>query len=130
LIGPALQEIRNVARAATPTHEHLRNRLVAVFVITLVVDAVATVAIFYLERHAKGTEIKTIGSSLFWVSAQLTTVSSQLPNPLTPAARAIDIFLELYAITVVASVAGMFGSFFHRRSVERAGHPEPPGEVA
>jgi hypothetical protein len=33
--------------------------------------------------------------------------------------RIVDIALELYAISVVATLAGAWGSFFHRRSLER-----------
>jgi hypothetical protein len=28
--------------------------------------------------------------------------------------------MEIYAITVVATLAGSFGAFFHKRSMERA----------
>ena len=125
MIARALREVRAVAMAVTPTHRHLRDRLIAAFWVTLAVDAVASVAVYLADHHAKQSEIHTIGSAFFWVSGQLLTVSSQLKNPITPAARAIDIFLEAYAITVVAAMAGMFGSFFHRRSVERAGPAKP-----
>lgn len=120
----AAREIRGVFRAVTPTHEHLRDRLLVALWTTLAVDVVATVAIYFVEHNAKGSAIKSIGSSLFWVSAQLLTISSQMPNPLTTAGRIIDIGLELWAMVVVTSMAGMFASFFHRRSVERAGPPQ------
>jgi hypothetical protein len=119
----AYHEVRSVLRAGTPTHEHLRDRIFTIFWVSFVLDVVASIAIFFLERGAKGSEINDVGSAFFWVSGQLLTVSSQLKNPITPAARVIDIFLELYAITVVATLAGSFGSFFHRRSHERAGPP-------
>lgn len=108
-----------IARAATPTHEHLRTRLVVVFVATLVLDLVASVLILGFERHADGTEITNFGDSLFWTSTQLLTVSSQLPNPISTAARVLDVFLQAYAISVVAILAGSFGAFFHRRGMER-----------
>jgi hypothetical protein len=112
-------EALGVARAATPTHEHLRSRLLALFAATVVLDAVASVLIFLFERHAHGTEITTIGDSLFWTSTQLLTVSSQLPNPLSTSGRVLDIFLQAYAISIVAMLAGSFGAFFHRRGNER-----------
>jgi hypothetical protein len=117
-----IQEIRNVARGATPTHEHLRSRISFVVVATLVLDAVASVLIFAFERHASGTQIKTLGDALFWTSTQLLTVSSQLPNPISTPARVLDVFLQAYAISVVAVLAGSFGAFFHRRGLER----DPP----
>ena len=75
--------------------------------------------IFLLERNEPGTEITTLGDSIFWTSTQLLTVSSQLPNPISAPARAFDVFLQAYAITVVAMLAGSFGAFFHRRGLER-----------
>lgn len=110
-------------RGATSTHEHLRSRISFVVVATLLLDAVASVLIFAFERHASGTKITNLGDALFWTSTQLLTVSSQLPNPISTPARVLDVFLQAYAITVVAVLAGSFGAFFHRRGLER----DPPG---
>jgi hypothetical protein len=118
----AIQEIRNVVRGATPTHEHLRSRVAFVVVATFLLDAVASVLILAFERHASGTKIANLGDAVFWTSTQLLTVSSQLPNPISPAARVLDVFLQAYAISVVAVLAGSFGAFFHRRGLER----DPP----
>jgi hypothetical protein len=108
-----------VMRAATPTHAHLRSRVTFLLILTVVLDAVATVVIWLAERHAQGTEIHTLGDSLFWTSAQLLTVSSQLKNPISTVGRVVDILLEAYAISGVAALAGSFGAFFHRRGLER-----------
>lgn len=113
------REILRVARGISPTHVHLRSRLVFLVLVTVVLDAVASVLIYLFERHAAGTGITTIGDSLFWTSTQLLTVSSQLRNPISTPARVLDIFLQAYAITVVAMLAGSFGAFFHRRGIER-----------
>ena len=101
-----------MARAATPTHEHLRSRLVFLFIATVMLDAVATVLIFVFERHARGTEITTFGDSIFWTSTQLLTVSSQIKNPLTVGGRIVDVFLEIWALFVVTAIAGSFAAFF------------------
>ena len=114
-----MQEIRSVVRGATPTHEVLRGRLAFVVAATLVLDAVASVLIFMFERHASGTEITNFGDAAFWTSTQLLTVSSQLPNPISTPARVLDVFLQAYAISVVAVLAGSFSAFFHRRGLER-----------
>jgi hypothetical protein len=120
-----------VARGLTPTHEHLRSRLVFLFVATVVLDAVASVLVFLFERDADGTEITTVGDSVFWTSTQLLTVSSQLPNPISTPARVLDVFLQAYAISAVAVLAGSFSAFFHRRGNERdppAGEGSPGGK--
>ena len=124
------RELLKVARGVTPTHEHLRSRLVFITVATVILDAVASVFVFLFERHAVGTEITTLGDSVFWTSTQLLTVSSQLPNPISTAGRVLDVFLQAYAISVVAMLAGSFGAFFHRRGIERDPPEIPRGSPA
>src|SRR5690349_12352738 len=75
------REVRKVVRADTATHLHLRERLATVFAASLVLDLLAAVAIYFLERGKTQTGIHTFGDALFWTSAQLLTVSSQMPNP-------------------------------------------------
>jgi hypothetical protein len=116
------REVRKVARAETTTHLHLRERLAVIFTATLVIDLIAAVAIYFLERGHTILGIRNFGDALFWTSAQLLTVSSQMPNPVTTGGKIIDLFLEFWAITAVTAAAGSFGAFFHRRSMER----DPP----
>jgi hypothetical protein len=122
-----VREIHNVVRGITPTHEHLRSRLVFVVVLSLILDAVASMLILLFERGAPGTEITNLGDAVFWTSTQLLTVSSQLPNPISTPARVLDVFLQAYAISVVAVLAGSFGAFFHRRGMERDPIDRPRG---
>jgi hypothetical protein len=114
-----IREIRNVLRGATPTHEHLRSRIFFVVGASVLLDAVASLLVLGFERHASGTKITNLGDALFWTTTQLLTVSSQLPNPISTPARILDVFLQAYAISVVAVLAGSFGAFFHRRGMER-----------
>jgi hypothetical protein len=114
----ALSELHKVARAATRTHRRLRDRLVAIALATLGIDLICAVAAFLLERHAAQTEIETFGSAFFWTSTQLLTVSSQMKNPITTGGRVLDVFMEAYAITVIAALAASMGSFVHKRSLE------------
>jgi hypothetical protein len=114
----AASEVVDVARASTTTHQRLRDRLVVIAVATVGIDLICAVGAFLLERHAQQTEIKTFGSSLFWTSTQLLTVSSQLKNPISAGGRVLDIFMEAYAITVIAALAGSIGTFLHKRSLE------------
>lgn len=108
-----------VARARTPTHEHLRMRLTALLSGTIALDLVGSLAILLVERDEPGTGIRSYGDALFWTTTQLLTVSSQLPNPLSTPGRVIDVGLQLWAISIVALLAGSFGAFFHRRGLER-----------
>jgi hypothetical protein len=112
------REVHKVFRGHTPTHAHLRSRLLFLALITFWLDVVASVLIFMFERHADRTEITSLGDSFFWTTTQLLTVSSQLPNPISTPARVLDIGLQAWAISVVAILAGSFASFFLRRSNE------------
>jgi drug/metabolite transporter (DMT)-like permease len=119
LLGEALREVRRVVRGETSTHRHFRDRLVVLAVTTVVVDLVCAVLAWLFERHAPRTELGDLGTALFWTTTQLISVSSSIQNPLTTPGRVLDVGMEVYAVTVVAALAGSFGSFFHRRSRER-----------
>ncbi len=100
---------------------HLRNRLVTALVATLIVDVLASVTMFLLEGEASSTALDSFGDALYWTTSQLTTVSSTMPNPVTGVGQVITVLVNVYSITVVSTLAGMFGAFFHRRGEER--HP-------
>jgi len=118
LLVSGAREVRDVLRAATVTHRRLRDHLVLVVVATVGVDVMCAIVAFVLERHAPQTEIKTLGSAAFWTTTQLLTVSSSIKNPVSVGGRVLDVFMEIYAITVVAALAGAFGSFLQRRGEE------------
>jgi hypothetical protein len=111
-------EAYHVARGTTATHRRLRDHLTAIAFATLGVDLICALAAFLVERHSPETDIKTFGSAFFWTSTQLLTVSSQLKNPISTGGRALDIFMEIWAITVIATLAGAMGSFLQRRGEE------------
>jgi hypothetical protein len=66
----------------------------------------------------KQTQIKTLGSALFWTSTQLLTVSSSIQNPISFSGRVLDVVMEIYAITVIAALAGALGAFLVKRGEE------------
>jgi hypothetical protein len=112
------RELRAVFRAETPTHSRYRDHLTIIAVVTIGVDLLCTVLAYFLERHAAGTEIHSLGSAFFWTSTQLLTVSSQIRDPISFGGRVLDIFMEAYAISVVATLAGATGAFIQKRGLE------------
>jgi hypothetical protein len=123
-------ELRKVMHGSTPIHFRLRRRLVIIFGATLVVALFGALAIYFLERHAARSEIHNYGDALFWTSAQLLTVSSQLKNPISTGARILDIFFELWAISVVAALAGSLGTFFtHKHHAEVLRQASPSADL-
>lgn len=100
-------------------HAHFRDRLEALAVSALLVDALGTVLFFLFEHGQAGTGISNLGDSLFFVTTQMTSLGSPLPNPISTAGRVVDVGLEIYAITAGAALAGAFGSFFVHRTRDR-----------
>jgi hypothetical protein len=123
-------EVGMVLRGESRTHQFLRARLTFLVFATLLLDAVATVAMYLLEHDHRRSGFDDLGGALFWVSAQLTTVSSQMPNPVTTPGRVLDIVLEVWAITVAATLAASLAAFFHARHVEHRERETAPGSPA
>jgi hypothetical protein len=123
VLRSAAFEFRDVLRGATATHRRFRDHLVTITVATVGVDLLCATAGFLLERHTAHTEIKTFGSALFWTTTQLLTVSSQLKNPISAGGRVLDIFMEVYAITIIAALAGAIGTFLQKRGEEAIDKP-------
>ena len=122
-------EVRMVLGGESHTHRLLRSRLAFLLLATLALDVVATVLMYAFEHDRAGSGFDDLGGALFWVSAQLTTVSSQMANPVTTGGRILDILLEVWAISVVATLAASLAAFFRARHVEDVihAHAREPG---
>jgi hypothetical protein len=93
-------------------HRRLLARLILLILVTLVIDLIGTLLDFRFERHAMGTDVKTLFDAFFYTTVQLLTVSSSLKNPVTVAGRVLDIGLELWGVLAIAGSAGAIASFF------------------
>jgi hypothetical protein len=120
-------ELRMVLRGASHTHRLLRGRLAFLLMSTVLLDGVGTLLMYLFEHAHPGSGFDDLGGALFWVSAQLTTVSSQMPNPVTTPGRVLDILLEVWAVSVVATLAASLASFFLARHHDL--HGDRPSEA-
>ena len=68
--------IRDVRRGRSDAHLRRRHQIASI--VAAWVDAVGTVLILMFEHNARGSEISNFGDALFWTTAQLLTVSSQM----------------------------------------------------
>lgn len=118
VLASSARELRDVLFAATATHRRLRDHLTAIALATAGVDLLCAILAFLLERGSSETEIKTLGSAAFWTTTQLLTVSSNIKNPISAGGRVLDVLMEIYAITVIAALAGAMGSFLQKRGQE------------
>ena len=112
------REVCDVARAKTQIHARLRDIFVAIAVATAGIDLICAALALLFEHEANKTQIVNFGDAIFWTSTQLLTVSSSIQNPITPGGRILDVAMEAYAITVVASLAGALGAYIIRRGRE------------
>ena len=103
-----------------------RSRIFWLVVVSVVVDLIAAVIALVFERGSPH-EFATSWDALFWTTTQLLTVSSQLPNPEHAVTKLLDVFLEAYAIVVVASLAATFTDLLHHRTRHRAMRERPAG---
>jgi hypothetical protein len=119
-VNHASREMIAVVQGKTKTHTHLRRRVLTIFIATAIAAAVCTLIVYLTERHAHGTEIHSVFDAFLFSTSQLLTASS-VASPKTSFGEVLELFFDLWAITVVASLAGSFGAFFHARSKEMDG---------
>jgi hypothetical protein len=110
-------EVVMVARGTSKTHYHLRRRLAIIFGATAVFAVICTLVTYFTEHDASGTEIHSLFDAFLFATSQLLTGSS-VANPATDLGKVLELVFDLWAIFVVASLAGSFGAFFHARSKE------------
>jgi hypothetical protein len=106
-----------VARGDSGTHIRLRNRLLSIIWVTVALGVISTIIVYFAERHAEGTQISSLGDAFLFSMSQLLTASS-VASPTSESGKVLELLFDIYAITVVATLAGSFGAFFHRRGEE------------
>jgi TctA family transporter len=124
LLHGLVMELHYIVRGATHAHLRLRSRVATTLLATIIVDLIGTGLMYSLEHDKQGSEIDSLFEGFFWVTTQLLTVSSQMKNPVTTGGRIVDIFLEIWAISIVAAAAGSFSAFL--REKESAVTPPSP----
>jgi uncharacterized membrane protein len=116
-------EVQRVLQPAdSRAHRLFRDRLVVLAFVTGLIWVVFSIAMYFTEHHARGTDIHNGWQAAYWTASQMTTVGSGFANPISTPAYVMDMLLKIYAVVVVASLAGTVGAFFvHRRDQEAAG---------
>jgi hypothetical protein len=122
LIAEHVEHEMRVAR------QRFRSRITILACVSFVLDLVAA-ALAYLFERGSAHAFSSYFDALFWTTTQLLTVSSQLPNPEHPATKVLDVFLEAWAIVVVASLAATFSDLLHHRTRHRAMRERTAGAI-
>ena len=116
----AHREMIAVVQGQTKTHTHLRRRLLTIFLATAFISLLSTLVVYVTEHSAHGSEIHNLFDAFLFSTSQLLTASS-VASPKTNFGKVLELFFDIWAITVVATLAGSFGAFFHARSKEMDG---------
>jgi hypothetical protein len=99
--------------------ELLVARLTLVSLAIVVIDVVAAYVFFLLERNASGTDITNYEQSVYWTTAQLTSVSSSIRNPLTTGGHIIAVGIDILAVGVVSVLVATIAQHLHVISPRR-----------
>ena len=100
--------VRDTVFSEEERFRQFRRQIAEIALGTSLVIAAGTLLVFLFERNASGTAITNIGDSLFWTTAQVLTVSSAMPVPLTTGGRVVDVFLMGYAVVMIGAVVSVF----------------------
>jgi hypothetical protein len=117
-LAAALQPMRTLRHPRSPK-ELLVARLTLVTLAVVVIDVVAAYVFYLLERDASGSQVTTYEKSLFWMTSQLTSVSSSLSNPVTTAGHVLAICIDILAVGVVTLLVATIAQHLHVVSPRR-----------
>jgi uncharacterized membrane protein len=112
------QELHKLAHARGPARRRFRNHIAVLAFYTFAIWIVCTIAMYFFEHHARGTSIHNGWEAAYWTASQMTTVGSNYTNPISTPAYVLDLLLKVYAVVVVATLAGSLGAFFVHRGRE------------
>ena len=108
-----------LAQEIEVAYRRFRTRLAVLMGATLVIAAIFSVVAYFSERGAPDAFHSVWGAG-FWVTTQMLTVSSQLPNPERTLTKFVDIWLEAWGVFVIAGSAGIITDWLHHRTRHRA----------
>jgi hypothetical protein len=103
-----------------PSHRQLRRRLVGLLLAVAMIDVIGIVLMHKVEpRPTNDTpSVHAWRDAAEWTTAQLLAGGSSRSAG-SDFGHSFEVVLQACAITIVASLAGSLGAFFHRRGLER-----------
>ena len=119
MVNGGFQNAVNILRAKTRAHRHLRNRLLALFVVTVVMTLLFALGMFLIERNARGADIHSYATAVYWSTAQLLTYGSSLSDPVTHAGRILEITMDVYGLVVIGTLTASIGAYFIGRAEQQ-----------
>jgi voltage-gated potassium channel len=90
---------------------HLRV-VVAVTVVTSVIVTLSSLALWLLERHRGGSNIRTFGDAVWWAMETITTVGYGDHHPVSPAGRWVAGALMVIGVALVGVITATVVTWF------------------
>jgi multisubunit Na+/H+ antiporter MnhG subunit len=119
MVNGGFQNAVNILRAKTRTHRHLRNRLLALFIVTVVMTLLFALGMYLIERNARGADIHSYATAVYWSTAQLLTYGSSLSDPVTHGGRILEIMMDVYGLVVIGTLTASIGAYFIGRAEQQ-----------
>src|SRR5207249_2124939 len=99
-----------------PHHRRLHRRVAAISVTVAVIDLGVTVAMWAAHGLECVRTISALGDAFVWTTSQLLAGGSSL-TATSALAHALEIVLEVFAVTLVAALAASVAAFFLQKDV-------------
>jgi hypothetical protein len=133
MVNGGFQSAVDIMRAKTRAHRHLRNRLLALFVVTVVMTLIFALGMYLIEHNARGADIHSYATAVYWSTAQLLTYGSSLSDPVTHGGRILEIMMDVYGLVVIGTLTASIGAYFIGRAEQQFVAAEqkevPPGGI-
>jgi voltage-gated potassium channel len=104
-----------------------RGNLVRFLFAALLLVLNSAIAVYFYERHATGSNIHTLGESIWWSMVTVTTVGYGDYYPVTTLGRIASVFIMFVGILTLAVVTAQVASSFVDQSSRRRADPSPAG---
>lgn len=92
----------------------------------LIVITVASILVLQFEGKAPNANITTGGDALWWAFVTITTVGYGDTYPVTPAGRAVGVFVMFAGVGIIGALASILASILVPQSPAKEEAPAPP----
>jgi hypothetical protein len=103
----AWNEFRDLFVGKEERHRRLHGRLLAVLVLSLILDIVIAFVLYLADYQG----LHYLPRALAYTTEQIVSGGSSY-TIMTGWVHVIEVFLDIYMVTVIAAVAGSFASYF------------------
>jgi hypothetical protein len=104
---------------AHPTSQHLRRWTLLITIVTTAVVITGGTAVWGLERHASGSNLRNWGDSLWWSVSTVTTTGYGEHYPVTVAGRIVAVLIMMSGMAILGAVAAVVAYGFTSRLTHR-----------